>query len=625
MLASAAESYRARASDRAFVSQLFRLTRGDPLLICAYLDGLLPILEKSEELTPQLLSKIEPGIESVFQLMYDEHRKTWPDPTKFPDRAARALLNACSTAVGPLTRSDLTALCPQDLPDSDTIEEAAIPWRRLLMGDGMNQGYVFDHPRLAESRKKKLTQQESAAWRERFLAYGRTTRESLAAGTLAPAEAPRYVVRYYSTHLAGPPPVKAETYSLLNKSWFDAWISVEGFAGGFLNDVDMAWQQAAECGAPEFRWIFHAALTKASVLSSVSRVFARALEVCLQSGVIDARRALTLSRQHHELTFRAACLGVTAPYVETHQEQLAIWREFLQTLTGVASHSERSFLLRDLGSRVPRELAAEAEAVALSIEPRYQFAAWLGTLRILDGRMLDDGINRALASASEDDSVATIVLVELSRRVSSPHRERVLAVAQERSKRAPAGPSRARALAALAGVIDATRDDIVNAAFEQARLTTEGDRGHAFRDVAAQLTEVSGGDQDPLLMSLRRYLADHERVEPLLALASKVRDEAGVDTVLQWLGGYYPAIRNEFDRIKIKAAFVRSLSSLGGPNTSMNAGRRHNVSRTPTDAMQWRPSRPYGEPVQEASSDAHHGAPARKEVGTAGHPGQVRR
>jgi hypothetical protein len=538
--------FRAHVSDPAFIAQLVRLTGGDPLLIRTYLDALLPTLAQSGMVTPEVLARIEPGIDGVFEAMYRQHRETWPDQEDFRDRGVLALLKTCATALGPLMRSDLIALCPAELPDSDAIEAAVAPWGRLLTGDGLQQGYVFSHPRLADNRLKHLTAQEQAAWRARFLAYGRDTRDALAAGTLASADAPRYVVRYYAAHLAAATIAKAatttataaaraEAYALLHRAWFDAWIAVEGSAGGFLNDVSIAWNVAHARGTQDFDRIVHAALMRASVASSVAQVFGEALEICLQAGAVDVRRALGLARQHLEPSYRAAGLAVAASYVADRQEQLSIWREFLQTLAGTPNHhGERSFLLRDLGPRLPSVLAADALAIARDIEPQWRFAAWLGVVRMLPPDLIDEAVAQAIDDTPADGG-ATLALIALSRVVPEAYRSRVLDAAHARARQAREGAARAIAFAALAGAGSTSDEVSEEAAFAQAeQVELLHDLGRAVRDVVHQLPAIAPAHMTRILRAMS-YLDDDERGEALIAFAPKLPDDETVDMVSRWI------------------------------------------------------------------------------------------
>ncbi len=223
------------------ISEVHRLSEGDPLLIRLYVEDLWSKGPNAQRLKPEELSQSAPGLNGYFKKWWNDQRILWGDKTPLREISVQTILNLLAAALGPLSRVDLLSLCGKDSGiNSLTIEDALTPLARFIVGDGDKQGYVFSHPRLAQFFREQLILKEWLEWDQRFLAWGANYIKSLTEGTLEPKAVPSYVLQYYGAHLErANAPVDA-LMGLVTRNWAEAWFAKEGSYANFLRDVNRA-------------------------------------------------------------------------------------------------------------------------------------------------------------------------------------------------------------------------------------------------------------------------------------------------------------------------------------------------------------------------------------------------
>lgn len=213
------------------MSELYRLTEGDPLLVKLYVEDLWSRKETVGSLKPKDLSQLKPGLNGYFDRWLDDQRKLWGKESPLKEQAVQTLLSALACSLGPLDQDGLLQLTKLSSWD---LREALKPLDRFIIGDGKAHGYAFSHPRLGDYFKDALAASEQQTWQQRFLDWGKETVQALEDGSLLPAKAPAYIVQYYGAHLEQ---AHAQTDTLLTlvcQGWSKAWEALEGSFSGFL-------------------------------------------------------------------------------------------------------------------------------------------------------------------------------------------------------------------------------------------------------------------------------------------------------------------------------------------------------------------------------------------------------
>lgn len=231
------------------ISELFRLTQGDPLLVRLYVEALRGSSEHSAFLKPDDLQELRPGLDDYFNYWWNDQLHLWGNKKLLKEPTVRILLNLFACALGPLLIDDLSALTALESFDRMELEEALRPLSRFVVGDGQTQGYVFSHPRLNQYfYEEKLSKRDRENWENRFLNYGQQTLEALTSGKLSPTSIPSYILKYYGAHLKRAGATPENFYALVCQEWQQAWEAFEGTHDGFLIDLGRAWRCAEEIG-----------------------------------------------------------------------------------------------------------------------------------------------------------------------------------------------------------------------------------------------------------------------------------------------------------------------------------------------------------------------------------------
>jgi hypothetical protein len=152
--------------------------------------------------------------------------------------------NLLTGALGPLFTSDFQSLNPE--LESDYIIDALDVLQRFIIGDNQFQGYTFSHPKMGQYFWEALMPSEQAQVEEHFLAWCEQTFQEFIDGKRDPkkkAEAPFYVMHNYGAHMArARQPIKKWLPLIQHQQWAQAWFTVEGAYGGYLQDVQRVWE-----------------------------------------------------------------------------------------------------------------------------------------------------------------------------------------------------------------------------------------------------------------------------------------------------------------------------------------------------------------------------------------------
>ncbi|GAA4238538.1 hypothetical protein GCM10022254_54910 [Actinomadura meridiana] len=540
------------------VSELYRLSEGDPLLVRLYVEALLPYGERAAAISPDELPTIDRGLGGYFERWWLEQERLWDQQGRNSREERRNLqdvLNALSSSLGPLSLDDLAELLP-DLPGL-TLGSLTREVGRFVIGDGRATGFVFSHPRLAMFFLDAMSARERRAWEERFLDYGRQTLERVRGGE---TDVPSYPIRFHGAHLEAAAAPDEELYALLDRTWLRAWEALEGGDSGFLNDSERAWRRA-ETGADarSFEVRLLCALIRSSVAARSENIPPRLLVESVVAGVITPAQAVALCRRISDEDRRARAVIRLAPAlpVEWSGEFVAIAGSMTRgtitahVLTNIAAHlDERSVrralsVVRALAADQPRLLPLAAlsarlpqeEGDAVTGEIMATLPAHLASLRndAARGRSLTALADRvaperlpelaALADRVEDPRAAVRALCAIARRLPPPEREELVGRAVHRAevvhRELPKPWALAQVDLALAELLPEMRVPALEALETVARWGERVDR--QLFAARSWLGTIERRDWPALLLSSLRWSTGHLMEELAPCLPADIR------------------------------------------------------------------------------------------------------
>jgi hypothetical protein len=360
------------------VTELHRLSEGDPLLVRLYVDDLWERGEASMRLSPEDLQAIRPGLAGYFERWWSDQRLLWSKEAPAYEAALQQILNLLAGALGPLSKNDMLHLAPAETGlHAENFEEHLEPLKRFVIGDGMRQGYVFSHPRLAGYfLEDQLTPEQRQAIEHCFLAWGKQTLTDLNSGTLPPEQASAYIVQYYGAHLERARAETPELLALVSDGWRRAWEKLDRANAGFLGDSERAWRAAegddrdASLSGQLLPYLgaeIRSLLCRTSINSMTSNISPRLMLEAVKTGVWTPAQGLASIRLIAELAARARELAGLAPYVQEPQRS-DILQEALDTLLSIKDDYTRFNTLVELAPHLSEELLAQVLTIAAAIE-----------------------------------------------------------------------------------------------------------------------------------------------------------------------------------------------------------------------------------------------------------------
>lgn len=423
------------------VTELHRLSEGDPLLIRLYVDDLWERGEEVVRLQPGDLHAIRPGLVGYFERWWNDQRLLWSSDAPQREAAVQSVLNLLAGALGPLSQTDIVSLATQEAGlSSDNLERHLEPLARFVIGDGMRQGYVFSHPRLASYfLEERLSEQERQEVEKRFLTWGVQTLNALNQGDLAPEQASAYIVQYYGAHLERAGASTEALLALVSNGWRLAWEKLDRANAGFLGDGERAWRAAAredaaatQAGqsAPYLGAEIRSLFCRTSINSMTSNISPRLMLEAVRTGVWTPAQGLACIRLITDPLPRARELVGLAPSVR-EPLRTDILQEALDTLTDLKDERARLDALVELAPGFSAELLAQILTNVSTIEDEADRAGMLADLAasLSSHPRL---IQRALDSAQEieEEEYLALALVGLAPYLSIEQQEIVLQLAR---------------------------------------------------------------------------------------------------------------------------------------------------------------------------------------------------
>ena len=344
------------------VSQLHRLTQGDPLLLSLYIKHLSKPQSGAPPLYKQNLPALAPGLQGYMALWWDEQRQLWGEKAGRREPAVTSFLNLLAGALGPLERDDLSALDPA--LDTWSLEDVLPSVQRIVLGDGVRQGFAYAHPRLGAFMFDRLSPTEKQKLDQRFLQWGADVLASLQKDGAASKPAPAYLSQQYSTHL-----LRAKKHDDLfalvgTRAWFHAQEAADPSLSTFFNDVNRAWMAAETANTAsvkdghrlgELHQEVRCALAAASIRGQSLNYPASVLVALAKTGSWTREQALQAARRNPDPAARAQALSSLAVLLPSELEQTAALREALRSvreLRNTSAYPELRTALEDLAHRL---------------------------------------------------------------------------------------------------------------------------------------------------------------------------------------------------------------------------------------------------------------------------------
>ncbi|HEX8702643.1 MAG TPA: hypothetical protein VF815_27665, partial [Myxococcaceae bacterium] len=353
------------AADQNVLSQLHRLSGGDPLLVRLYLDAISDQGGRDTIITREKLHELQPGLEDLFETWFQQEDERWQQKSTAGLRVVmEELLGICATALGPLSQEDLSTVAEGPLRQPAMLRRALVVAGRFIIGDGNRQGFVFSHPRLRDFWfDKMLAPHDRTKWEQRFLALGRETLLALPEPTMGRRVPSEYVLRFYGAHLQRAKASPERFYDLLSLTWADAWERLDETFSGFLMDVDRAWNIAErEIGkdASHIVPLVKCALLQATI-ASLHDMHPKVIERLVERQVWSLERAASRARRMPFARERAKSLGAIARFLPEPARRQMYLEAFNHALS--LDIGQRKQVFEALAPHLPESLLVEALAL----------------------------------------------------------------------------------------------------------------------------------------------------------------------------------------------------------------------------------------------------------------------
>ncbi|GLV61112.1 hypothetical protein KDH_79290 [Dictyobacter sp. S3.2.2.5] len=507
------------------IAELYRLSEGDPLLIRLYVDDLWKRGDAVMHFTQQDLRAIHPGLEGYFERWWKEQRQLWQQEAPQREAAVQLVLNLLACALGPLSKRDIISLVVKDAPFSrDELEQHLSPLARFVTGDGIHQGYVFSHPRLANYfYEERLSAAERQDVEQRFLDWGAHTLAALNEARLSPERASPYIVQYYGAHLERAQSDAATLLTLVSDGWRRAWEKLDRAQAGFLGDVDRAWRAieredraAAQDGkiAPYIGGEVRSLLCQVSINSMTSGISAKLMLEAVKTGTWTPAQGLACLRLIPDLATRGLELVALAPYVQ-EPVRTDILHEAFDTVLSIKDEYARFDAIIAMAPGLSEDLLFQVLDAARAIEDEADRAGILAELapRLAAFPALQENATE-LAQEIEDEEYRALAYEGFAAHSSSAQRQKLLElvgeIAEERYR-----------IPVLIALVPHLPENGLLAILQQANDILDGlARMRLLTELIIYLPQPWRAEALAMTWELERNIDDHDyRIEALIKLA----------------------------------------------------------------------------------------------------------
>ncbi len=503
------------------VSELHRLSAGDPLLVRLYVDDLWTRGKEVARLNPKDLNGIVPGYKGFFDRWWGDQKKLWGKEKPWLEEHVSTVLNLLSGALGSLKTNDLCTLAPE--LKSRYIADALEVLGRFIIGNNEKQGYTFSHPKLGQYFWESLPPQEQKKVEQCFLDWCEQTLNDFISGertTTKKGQIPAYVITNYTAHLLrASQPIDKFLPLVQHNAWAQAWFALEGAYGGYSQDVQRVWEQCRildrqaieDAGkAPYIGQQIRCGLIEASLHSLAGNIPAELIPILVQQGIWTLPQTWVFIRQMPDEKQKADTIIALIPRLDASQQF-----EALEAGQAIKNESYRASLLSSLAQRLPEGELSQVLEAARAIDHEGDRARVLSDL----AQRLPEVAREALDAARsiQNEGSWAIVLSGLAQRLPAVARE-----ALEAAHAIQDEGSRARVLSALAQRLPERE---LGQVLEAARaIDHEWSRAEVLSALAQRLSERELGQ---VLEAARAIDHEESRAKVLSALAQRLPAVAG--------------------------------------------------------------------------------------------------
>jgi hypothetical protein len=385
------------AGDVDLLSELERLTEGDPLLLRFYVEDLWENRDKAAGLRPEELRGRQKGFAAYFRDWLSRQGGIYlTKGAPFDEQTIKAILVVLACALGPLRLADVVHLVhrllgPGRFITSDDLE----PIKRFLIGGGSDEsGYALGHPKLGEYLLGDFfgASEDIARAQGAFLAWGKDTVSALNAETLEPEKTPLYLLQHYVQHLEESTSDLDGLYALVEDGCRRAWqVQREGGFQGFTNDVHLVWTAIrrallspdcnAECLSQGVGGAVRCALCMSSIWSLGVNVPAPLLAACLKHKILSSSQATHFAELRDDPLARAEAFAAIAPLLEESGRAEALLQS-LEAVRQIRNSDHKAKALSTLGPHLGPELLSPAIQIAEYISDPAERADMLSFLEL---------------------------------------------------------------------------------------------------------------------------------------------------------------------------------------------------------------------------------------------------
>lgn len=556
------------------VTELYRLSEGDPLLVGLYVGDLWAKGEAVARLKPKDLAGIQPGYKGYFDRWWGDQKKLWGKDKPWLEKHVRSVRKLLAGALGPLFLPDIHALAPK--LESDYIADALDILQRFVIGDNKTRGYTLSHPKLGQYFWEALTPTEQTQIENHFLTWGESIIDALIHEKLKPANTPHYLLQYYGTHLErGHAIVEKFLPFITYPYWHQAWIAYEGANGGYLQYVIQTWnicrkddQEKIKNGEKPLYLSaqIKCALIKSSFHSLALNIKFEWLPHLVQNGNWTLSQALLYIRQVADSEKKANSIKKLIPLLEEYE-----FSRIVSSIREISDEVARADIMRVLIENLPEEKIIDVLDITCEIHNIDAFNLVFNTIvdHISEGQL----VNILLAARGiADESQRSVALSILIKKIPKTYLADLVTMALEIKSEG----ARTRVLISLAqNIPDWLLENILAAARS---IKSEGLRAKILSEIIRNAPKKLLGK---VLLAIREIQNDGYRAsafaclldklpevkEETLASARAVDNDAYRAYTLSMIAHKLPdvwdealsaaqAIKNEWDRVKSLISLV---------------------------------------------------------------------
>jgi len=557
----------AQAADNAeIIQELERLTQGEPVLVRYYAEDLIAMGPDMAQLTPARLRGLRPGFAAYFQNWIDEQNRLAAG-AGFNGDLIDAILAVLTIAPGPILHGDLAVLVGMLLRESRPLTARDLsPLRRFVLGDGVGNGYVLQHPRLASYLRHDYFKKGGALERTEATAleWGRQVLAALGSSQIAPSETPEFVLRHYSQLLIALRQPASAFAPLISDAWRQAWNSTEEGLPGFARDVRACWNahRTRGAGTPDsstFRTTLLSVMSISSMNCLEFTIPAPLLPAMVDAGLLSAPRALrSLDLASGGIGEWAACADLLARLSASEQaEKLATIFKVVRDLTGqrqIQVSRRRREALIAIAPLIPSSYAAAALDLVEGIETRW---ARLDALLAVASRISDELRPRVIEMVRNIGQTDLKVRGLAGIAIGAPEQQRqaLQREAIDTARRVEAVEARAEVFVSIAQLLPAGD---IEAALDT--LMTTGTRTKTRLKLLGALLAHVGEERravvtEEILSGIKAWSSDFVRVEILEAVVNALPSYG-----MEWAFETAVGVDGTWSRFGLLAKMVADLS-----------------------------------------------------------------